>query len=163
MKTKLVTSTLLIIILIVMFSCSKSSTMPSATTTTFQATLNGASETPPNGSTATGTATFTYNSTTFVLSCSVYFTGITPNAAHIHYGAVGVAGPVVFPLGSSPITSPINFTSIPLDATQRAELLANQFYVNLHSTAYPNGEIRGQLLQANPSGNGGGGGGNGGY
>ena len=142
-----------------MISCSKSSTMPANTTITFNATLNGASETPPNASTGTGTAIFTYNTATNVLSGSVTFAGITATAAHIHYGAVGVAGPVVFPLGSSPITSPISFTSVPLTTTQSTELLANQFYVNVHSAAFPNGEIRGQLLQPNPTGNGGGGGG----
>ena len=159
MKTKIFTPLLLIIYLLIMISCSKSSTMPANTTITFNATLNGASETPPNASTGTGTAIFTYNTATNVLSGSVTFAGITATAAHIHYGAVGVAGPVVFPLGSSPITSPISFTSVPLTTTQSTELLANQFYVNVHSAAFPNGEIRGQLLQPNPTGNGGGGGG----
>ncbi len=159
MKTKIFTPSLLIIYLLIMISCSKSSTMPANTTITFNATLNGASETPPNASTGTGTAIFTYNTATNVLSGSVTFAGITATAAHIHYGAVGVAGPVVFPLGSSPITSPISFTSVPLTTTQSTELLANQFYVNVHSAAFPNGEIRGQLLQPNPTGNGGGGGG----
>ena len=163
MKTQLFTSSLLIIYLTVILSCSKSSTMPANTTITFNATLTGASETPPNASAATGNATFTYNTVTYVLSGSVTFAGITATAAHIHYGAAGVAGPVVFPLGSSPITSPISFTSVPLTTTQSTELLANQFYVNVHSAAYPAGEIRGQLVQANPSGNGGGGGGGGGY
>lgn len=163
MKTKLFTYALLIINLIMISSCSKSSTtIPTSTTVTFQATLTGASETPANGSTATGSATFTYNTVTYILSGSVYFSGIIPTAAHIHKGAVGVAGGVIFPLGSVPMTSPISFTSVPLDATQRADLLANLYYVNIHSTAYPGGEIRGQLLQPTPSGNGGVGG-NGGY
>jgi hypothetical protein len=165
MKTKLFTSVLLLIIVIGISSCNKSSTLPTDTTVTFQVTLNGASETPANGSTATGTASFTYNTTTYVLSGTVSFQGITPTGAHIHKGAVGVAGSVIFPLGSTTITSPISFTSAPLDATQRADLLANLYYVNLHSTAYPGGEIRGQLIQPTSSGNnnGGGNGGNGGY
>ena len=143
-------------------SCKKSSsTLPASTIVTFSATLTGASETPANASTATGSATFSYDTTTKILSGTLTFAGITATAAHIHYGAVGVAGSVVFPLGSSPLTSPVSFTSTPLDATLSSELLANQFYVNVHSAAYPNGEIRGQLLQPNPVNNGGGGGGGG--
>ena len=167
MKTKLLTGELLIIIAIGIGSCSKNDSMlpTDNTTVTFQATLNGASETPANASTATGTASFTYNTVTYILSGTVTFQGITPIGAHIHKGAVGVAGNVIFPLGSTTITSPISFTSQPLDATQRADLLANSYYVNLHSTSYPNGEIRGQLLQSTSgsSSNRGGGGGNSGY
>ena len=162
MKTRLLNyAPLLLLMAIVLGSCKKSSTMPASTTITFNATLTGASETPANASTATGSATFTYNTITYVLSGSVTFAGITATAAHIHYATAGVAGPVVFPLGTAPLTSPINFTSSPLTTTQIAELLANQFYVNIHSAAHPGGEIRGQLLQANPSSNSGGGGGGG--
>jgi hypothetical protein len=48
-----------------------------------------------------------------------------------------------------------------LTAAQEADLLANNYYVNLHTDAFPAGEIRGQLITANPSGTGGGGGGGG--
>lgn len=160
MKTQLFTYALLLTIII--SSCTKSSTLPvTNTNVTFLATLNGASETPANSSSATGTATFTYNTTTYVLSGTVTFLGITPTAAHIHKGAVGVPGGVIFPLGSAPITSPISFTSAPLDATQRADLMANLYYVNIHSTAYTDGEIRGQLIQQTTSSTSGGGGGGG--
>jgi len=164
MKTRIFNPVILLLIIVVMGSCKKiSTTIPTNKTITFNATLTGASETPANPSTATGTATFTFDPNTNILSGTLTFAGITATAAHIHYGAVGVAGSVVFPLGSTPQTSPVSFTSVPLDATQSAELLANLFYVNVHSAAYPNGEIRGQLLQANPGTNGTGGGGGGGY
>ena len=78
---------------------------------------------------------------------------------HIHVGAVGVSGPVVFPFSN--LMSPFSYTSTALDATQEADLLANHYYVNLHTDAFPAGEIRGQLTTTNPSGNGGGGGGGG--
>ena len=132
-------------------SCKKSDTVMVNTKVTFNATLIGASETSANASTATGTGTFTYDKTTYILTGTVTFTGITPTGAHIHKGAVGVAGGVIFPLGSGTITSPISFTSPVLDATQQSDLLANLYYVNIHSTAFPGGEIRGQLLQQTSS------------
>jgi hypothetical protein len=146
-------------------SCSNSdddsAPAPTPVIVSFNATLNGANEVPPNASTATGTATLSYNKTSKILTLNVTYSGITPNDGHIHVGAVGVDGPVVFHLPS--LTSPISFTSTALTTAQEADLLANNYYVNLHTEAFPGGEIRGQLITTNPGGSGGGGGGGGGY
>jgi hypothetical protein len=146
-------------------SCSNSDDDPAPAPTpiivTFNATLNGTSEVPTNTSTATGTATMSYNKTSKILTLNVTYSGITPNDGHIHVGAVGVDGPVVFHLPS--LTSPISFTSTALTTAQENDLLANNYYVNLHTEAFPGGEIRGQLITTNPGGSGGGGGGGGGY
>lgn len=146
MKAKLFIYALLLLTAISIGSCDDDDDDDSkGNTVTFTATINGTSEVPTNASTATGMGNFKYDKTTYILSGTVTFTGITPAAAHIHKGAEGVAGPVIFPLGSAAPTSPINFTSPPLDATQRADLMANMYYVNIHTTAFPDGEIRGQL------------------
>jgi hypothetical protein len=146
MKTTIFISALLLVMAIGIGGCKKSTTTPADTNLlTFKATLLGSSETPSVTSTASGTGTFTYNKTTYILSGTVTFAGITPTGAHIHKGAVGTAGGVIFPL--TPLTSPISFTSVALDATQQADLMANNYYVNIHSTAYPAGEIRGQLIE----------------
>ena len=116
------------------------------TNVTFKATINGSSEEPVNASTATGTATLTYNKDTKIFTVVVNFSGITATGAHIHKGDMGVSGPVVFGF-TSPVTSPINYTSVALDATQDADLNANMYYVNIHSAAFPGGEIRGQLIK----------------
>jgi len=174
MKTKLITYSLLLSTVIAISACSKSSSpiIPIATNSLFTATLNGASETPPNASTATGMASFTYNPTTHVLSGSVTFSGIVSatTVAHIHMGAVGVAGNPVFTLeASGPFASPINYTSPALSSTQFGDLVAGMYYVNIHSVDFPNGEIRGQLSLNGSNGGygggtgGGGGGGGGGY
>ena len=143
MKTKLFIYSLLLLTVIGTGSCKKDDA--ESNTVTYTATLKGTSEVPSNASAATGMANFTYNKTTYALSGTVTFSGITPTGAHIHKGAVGVAGGVIFPL--TPLVSPINFTSVVLDATQRADLLANLYYVNIHSAAFPGGEIRGQLMK----------------
>lgn len=128
-------------------SCSKSSD-PAPTpnpNVTFLATLTGANEVPANGSPATGTATLTFNSTTKIFTITVNHNIASPTGGHIHKAAAGVSGPVVFPFSS--LTSPISYTSVALDATQEADLYANLYYVNIHTAAYPGGEIRGQLIK----------------
>jgi hypothetical protein len=115
-------------------------------TVSFTANLTGAQEETPTGSAATGTAVGTYDKNTKVLTLTVTYTGLTPTAGHIHKGAVGVSGPVIFPF-VAPLDSPISFTSDQLDSGQEADLLGGNYYVNLHTVAFGGGEIRGQLVQ----------------
>jgi CHRD domain len=128
-------------------SCSKSDPAPPNPNITFTATLSGANEVPANASTASGAATVTFNNDTKILTLTATFTGFTPSAAHIHNGAVGANGPVVFPLGTAPFTSPVNLTTVALTTAQETDLKANNYYVNFHSTTFPGGEIRGQLIK----------------
>lgn len=115
-------------------------------TTTFTASLSGSHEVPPNASTATGTATLVLNEDTNKFTITVPFNGITATAAHIHKGAVGATGAAVFPF--STLTSPLTLTNVALTAEQEADLKAGLYYVNIHSLAYPDGEIRGQLIES---------------
>lgn len=153
-------SSVILLLLFIGVSCSNSDDEPTPTPTpvivTFNATLSGASEVPANASTATGTATLNYNKTTKIFTLNLSYSGLTPTMGHIHVGAVGVSGPVVFPFDN--LMSPYSYTSTALTATQETDLLANNYYVNLHTTAFPAGEIRGQLVTTNPGGSGGGGG-----
>jgi len=111
----------------------------------FRATLNGASEVPSTPSTATGDATLTFNETTNIFMIIVNYSGVDATAGHIHKGSTTEAGGVVFPFGQ--LAPPITYTSPPLNSTQKADLFANLYYVNIHSAAYPAGEIRGQLVR----------------
>jgi hypothetical protein len=133
------------VFMIVIVSCSKDNSSNPSHVTNFTATLNGANEEHPTGSAATGSATGKYNSDTKELNLTITYTGLTPSAGHIHKGAVGVSGGVIFPFASV-ATSPIVFTGT-LDATQEADLMAGLYYVNLHTAAFPGGEIRGQLVK----------------
>lgn len=135
---------------------------PSHIIVTFNADLDGPSEVPPNTTTdAYGTAVLKFDKTTKIFTLRVIYTGLTVTEAHVHKGAVGVDGGIVFPI--TDLSSPMDYTSPPLNASQEADLLANLYYVNLHSAASPGGEIRGQLITTNPGGSGGGGGGGGTY
>ncbi|WP_310381583.1 CHRD domain-containing protein [Flavobacterium sp.] len=112
---------------------------------TYKATLSGANETTPNSSTATGTGTLVFNTTTKIFTITVVHTLASPTVGHIHKAAAGANGPVVFPFSS--LVSPIMYTSAALTAEQEADLNAGLYYVNLHSAAFPGGEIRGNLTK----------------
>lgn len=148
MKTRQIIPLVFLLAVIGFASCNQEDQTTTSNTVNFTATLNGASETPADTSKATGMGTFKYDRTTYMLSGTVTFSGMTATASHIHKGAVGVAGPVVIPLDvTDPVTSPITLAPTLLDSTQRADLMNGMFYVNIHSAAYPNGEIRGQLVK----------------
>lgn len=109
------------------------------------ATLNGQQEKPTSTtSTATGTFTGTIDRTSRVLSYTLTYAGITPTAGHLHRitNADGT-GPVTIPFAS--LTNPIIGTTAPLAQSRVDSMVAGQFYANLHTPAYPNGEIRGDI------------------
>lgn len=95
----------------------------------------------------TGSGSATLDPVTKVLIGSFTTTNVvSPTAAHIHDGNTGVAGPVVIPLTLTlPGTWTIPANTVLTDA-QIARLQANGYYVNVHTTLNPAGEIRGQLL-----------------
>ncbi len=76
----------------------------------------------------------------FDVACAHTVEGVT--AAHIHRGAAGTDGPIILPF-ASPV-SPFRGT-FELSAADREDLLAGHLYVNVHSAAYPGGEVRGQI------------------
>jgi hypothetical protein len=109
------------------------------------ATLNGASEKPnPTPSTATGTFAGELNTTTRVLSYTVTYQGFTPTMGHLHKitKADGTGGVDV---AFKSVTSPITGTTAALAQSKVDSMLAGFYYVNLHSAAYPGGEIRGDI------------------
>lgn len=120
------------------------STSTSASTMTTR--LSGASEVPPVASNASGTAELNLNKQTNELSWTVTYSGLSGPATGAHFHGPAMAGAnagVVVPMTGS-LTSPIRGTAS-LTAAQAADLMAGKWYVNLHTAANPNGEIRGQF------------------
>jgi hypothetical protein len=107
------------------------------------ATLTASQETPATTSTATGMGRWTFDPDTRTLAGTVSQIGVTATVAHIHTGAIGVAAPVTIPFTGGPN----NWVSPPtvLTEAQAASLASGNFYANVHSAAFPGGEIRGQL------------------
>lgn len=115
-----------------------------ATSNNVSALLSGDQEVPAKTSKATGYATVVLDPVTKTLSGAVVTSGIVGSAAHIHDGLPGVAGPVIFPLVGGPTVWTVPAGTVLTDA-QIATLHAGGYYVNVHSTGAPGGEIRGQL------------------
>lgn len=131
-------------------SCSMtgSSSTPDDPNDTFGASMSGGNEVPPVSTSATGNYTANYNRVTKVLSYTVTYQGLTPTMGHIHSvtatTAAGNNGPVTIPFSS--LTSPITGQTT-LTQDQQDAMYAKRTYSNLHTTANPNGEIRGNIVQ----------------
>ncbi len=106
--------------------------------------LSGGNEVPAVTSAAAGTGTVTINPDRTV-SASITATGMSATASHIHEAAAGKNGPVIVPFtktGDNTFAAPAGAT---LTESQYASYKAGNLYVNVHSAAFPGGEIRAQL------------------
>lgn len=123
---------------------------PASAAMQFEAVINGASEVPANASPATGTGVFTLNDAETQLSINITFSGlVAPEvSAHIHGAAPpGINAGVRFGLpAGSPKIAVWNIL-----AADVVSLKAGLLYVNIHSSTFPGGEIRGQILASTPA------------
>ena len=106
--------------------------------------LTGASEVPPSSSTATGRGRADLNPETLGISIAITTTGVAASAAHLHIGAAGVNGPVIVPLTEGPTGTWTSAAGATLTQAQAVAFAAGGTYFNVHSAAFPGGEIRGQ-------------------
>jgi hypothetical protein len=120
-----------------------------AQTVIFTASLDGAQEVPSNGSGGTGSGTLNFNSTTRDWTLSGTFTGLTgtTNNAHIHGPAApGVSAGVVTGITYTTGATSGTFSGAgTFSVSQANDLLAGLYYINIHTSAFGGGEIRGQL------------------
>ncbi|MFO0808926.1 MAG: CHRD domain-containing protein [Gemmataceae bacterium] len=143
---------------------------------TYNFTLSGPNESPPNSSLGTGSGSAIYNATAHTLAISANFTGLsgTTTASHIHAataspgsGTAGVATQTPtfsnFPLGVTSgtfsqtldLTSASSYnsayitanggTTTSAEAALIASINAGTAYLNIHSSVFSGGEIRGFL------------------
>ena len=149
---------------------------------TYVVTLNGPNEFPANASPGTGTATADLDVTAHTLHLHVDFSGLigTTTASHIHAptavaltGTAGVATTTPyfagFPIGVTAGTydNTLDLTQASsynpsfvtaqgglanAEAALEAAIAAGKAYLNIHTQAFPGGEIRGFLVpQATPA------------
>lgn len=114
----------------------------------FRAVLSGRSAVPSTDSPAQGELVAVLNRKTGVLQWKLNFSGLSGpvRAGSFHSPGMSdeVAAPVVS-LGRS-VLSPSEGRA-KLTPKQRADLLSGQWYVNLRTARYPEGEIRGQMIE----------------
>ena len=119
----------------------------------FNVSVDPLQEVPMRPSSAgRGSCVVTLNTaeTQFTITCS--YSGTTSNVVggHIHdNGPVGVNSPVRFNFnltgGTSGTVGPLTFSVTPAEV---ANLRAHLWYVNIHTSMFPDGEIRGQVKPA---------------
>lgn len=137
----------------------------------FRALLTGGQEVPPNGTESTGRFTMTvsadFTEARFTLSARDL---AHVQRAHLHCNVAGMNGPIFIHLiGDLNTTTPtpgqvdvdgkwlnhvsltnLSFTNTTTDCGDTLEevvaaIRAGMVYVNIHTTTFPGGEIRGQL------------------
>ena len=114
---------------------------------TFSANMDGAQETPPVTTQATGIAGFTLNATHDTLCFNVSVIGLSGpiTASHFHMGAPGVAGPVWINISAYINGNRIIGTLVSPPDSMLEKLMSGLLYINVHTAANPAGEIRGQI------------------
>ncbi|MGZ7030583.1 MAG: CHRD domain-containing protein [Thermoanaerobaculia bacterium] len=124
----------------------------------YAADLRGTNERPnPTTSTAVGAAFVTIDTTTNTLTFEVNIGSLqNPTLAHIHTGTDDVAGPVLVTFAGSSaafvngrVSGSTSIASLSAQTLTDLETSPQKFYVNVHSSAFGGGEIRGQLTPAN--------------
>jgi hypothetical protein len=110
--------------------------------------LNNGQETTDAKFGASGTFVWWVDGSSICYELSVKRMTTAPFAAHIHGVAERtVAAPVLVPLTPPAGTTATSSACVAVGAELLAAIVANpgDYYVNVHTTAFPGGEIRGQL------------------
>jgi hypothetical protein len=130
----------------------------------FVAHLSGDQEVPPVATAASGEAAFFLSDDGMTLHYHITLASLTGvTMAHIHTGGVGVNGPPLvwlFPADGPPASAPVDLQTIEgtltaadvPDGTSLFDLIgrmaSGQTYVNVHTSGFGAGEVRGQIMPA---------------
>ena len=109
--------------------------------------LTGAQEVPVVNSPGSAVAHLSFDDVTRDLSYTLTVQGLSAEVvteAHIHRGAAGVNGAIIYPLATKGFQSVAG--KVTLTAADVTDLRAGNLYVNVHSTANPDGFARAQIL-----------------
>jgi hypothetical protein len=117
----------------------------------FNASLDGSQETPPVTTTGSGTAYAWIDNSLSTLTYRITYAQLSApfTASHFHLGAFGVGGGVIDAITTNYIGNTAAGTWANLPDSIIIHLIKGDIYLNVHSTAHPGGEIRGQLWMNN--------------
>jgi hypothetical protein len=112
----------------------------------YLALATGFQETPPVDTPAVSLARFTLTPD-HKLNYEIHVTGLSADftAMHLHRARAGQPGPIVYPL-TTPFTNNVSTGSVDFKPEDEADLNSQGFYFNIHTTAHPDGEIRGEVV-----------------
>lgn len=124
---------------------------PAANVWVFHANLSGINEVPSKAVQSSGYAVLALSGDQSTLAYRVLLKNASGvSAAHIHKAPVGQNGGVVLPLAIGSGGSASISGTVPITPAQVADLLAGNYYVNVHTTANASGEVRGQVGPLTP-------------
>lgn len=116
----------------------------------FSTVLTGSEVVPPVAGNGFADAVATADLDRMTLLATVVVSGVAATEVHLHIGRAGTVVPPSFGFGNVAGTA-VWTLNIPLTQPQLDALWNGDFYIDVHSAAAPNGEIRGQLLDFFPS------------
>ncbi len=119
------------------------SIVTSGQTAVFHAGLSGDQVVPPSASAGLGTAELTFDPVALALSGTVDLDFAGATAVRVRDGSAGTNGPVVFDFAGGPLTW--TCADEPLTAGEVSGLFREGLYLEVESTAFPAGEVRGKL------------------
>ena len=116
-----------------------------------KAELAGNNEVPPSGSPGSGHADVTYDKTTHALSWTITYSGLDSQVIMVHFHGPAVptdhTAPIQIWIASGmtvAVQSPLRNWTI-IAPYQEADLLGGRWFIRIHTTAHPQGALRGQL------------------
>jgi hypothetical protein len=118
----------------------------------FYADLSADEESAVTESPGVGRVDFTLDRATLNFKWTLSYRGLTspPTAAHIHGpGSPGGEAGILLDLAPKGLSSGVAGTTT-LNDGLLAYLVQDRMYVNLHTTKYPGGELRGQIQKTRP-------------
>src|SRR5687768_15938807 len=113
----------------------------------FSANLTGANEVPPADPDGVGTARISTDDATNRICARLEVRNIAAGtAAHIHRGRAGVNGPPVVTLDAPDDDDSDDCDDVTDSLLDEIRRSPGDFYVNVHTAEYPNGAVRGQII-----------------
>ncbi|MGZ8543752.1 MAG: CHRD domain-containing protein [Flavisolibacter sp.] len=146
-----------------LISCERENRNDDDSIDNYDIVLSGAQVVPASSSAAQGSIQGTYNPKTKTFNYQVRWSGLSGNISSMHIHGIADKGFIAIPVaplsaypngivqtitGYSSGTTGLFTGSLFVDGTvvKLHDLLAGKFYIDIHTAAHPNGEIRGQIM-----------------
>ena len=102
------------------------------------------------GGSGTGSGSITLDDVTNLLSWNITWSGLSGTPLLMHFHGPALPGqPAGVQVGTGVVGPPVIGNAV-INNAQEADLLAGLWYLNLHTTTFGGGEIRGQVLVPEP-------------